>query len=553
MALKANTGADGRVVFLVEADDTKLDSQLKKTTQKIKTESKNWGSAAKNYMGKELDSLIAKVANLGEALGKFVVDFIVQGIGLAENLKEMDGLVETTFGASGQQKIDKWAKSAQTQFGITEMKAKQFAATMGTVAKSQGATTDQAEEMAEALAGLAVDFGAAYQMDSETALKKLQTALGGSASGLKGFVDMSAKAMKEYAQSLGYKDYASLSRENQLQVRYQRIMDWANQGPEPITGSFARSRGSIQNSQSRAQAGVQNVQTEVGKVFLPFKERFYNEVADLVDWLTGAPPAVEGSLENLQQWAGQIKEAADERRKELEKVAEEQGARFGIESDEYDPALWGSFGEYLYQTLLGRQMFSGGKEREKIDSALETLAPYITDIDAAEEKIAEYQKQIDYLLSISPEGAQQSGEAVAGAIAAGISSQQPAVKASVDDILREVNRLNGIGFGGVRVVRPNGIYTPLATGLDYVPYDNYRAALHEGESVLTAQEAKVWRAMKFNLGNQSNLNYDALGGVMRENVRAGGNVYLDGQSVGRVISARQADSYRAMERSGFQQ
>jgi hypothetical protein len=124
------------------------------------------------------------------------------------------------------------------------------------------------------------------------------------------------------------------------------------------------------------------------------------------------------------------------------------------------------------------------------------------------------------------------------------------------EVSAAVERLNSI-MAQLGSSRPGatGTYTyiPHASGLDYVPYDNYRAALHEGESVLTAQEAKVWRAMKFNLGNQSNLNYDALGGVMRENVRAGGNVYLDGQSVGRVISARQADSYRAMERSGFQQ
>ena len=32
-----------------------------------------------------------------------------------------------------------------------------------------------------------------------------------------------------------------------------------------------------------------------------------------------------------------------------------------------------------------------------------------------------------------------------------------------------------------------------ATGLDYVPRDNYLARLHKGEAVLTASEADVWR------------------------------------------------------------
>ena len=33
-------------------------------------------------------------------------------------------------------------------------------------------------------------------------------------------------------------------------------------------------------------------------------------------------------------------------------------------------------------------------------------------------------------------------------------------------------------------------------GLDYVPYDEYPARLHKGEAVLTAAEARAWRAGK---------------------------------------------------------
>jgi hypothetical protein len=33
-----------------------------------------------------------------------------------------------------------------------------------------------------------------------------------------------------------------------------------------------------------------------------------------------------------------------------------------------------------------------------------------------------------------------------------------------------------------------------ANGLNYVPFDGYRAILHQGESVLTRQEANAWRS-----------------------------------------------------------
>ena len=548
MPLQAKKTSDGRIVFLVEADDSKIDSGLQSVTRKIKEKSKEWGSSVKEFMGKEMDSLLSKIAQLGEAFGKFVVDFIVQGVDLAENLKEVDGMVEQTFGQTGQKKMTAWAKTAASQFGMTEMQAKKYATTLGLVAKSQGATTDEAEDMGEKLAGLAVDFGAAFQMDPDTALTKLRSALTGSGTALKGYVDMSAKAMKEYAQSLGFKDFSSLTAEQQFRLRYQRIMDWANQGTDPVTGSFARSRGTVGNAQARAQAAVENTQTEVGKAFLPFKEQFYTGIADFLEWITKAPPAIEGSLDNLKEWSGTVKDSADERRKELDEVALAQGRKVidaDMEADEYDPTRYKSFGESLYVKLLGMQQFAGGKEREKIDAALAAMKPYITDIDAAEAKLAEYQKQIDYLTSGDPAAAEQAGAAVAGAVANGIASQQPAVATAVNGIKKEIDRLRGPVFKGT-------FYMPHASGLDYVPYDNYRASLHAGESVLTAAEAKVWRSMKYGI-QPSGLNYDALGSTMRENIRGGGNVYLDGQAVGRVISARQADAYRALERSGFQQ
>ena len=45
------------------------------------------------------------------------------------------------------------------------------------------------------------------------------------------------------------------------------------------------------------------------------------------------------------------------------------------------------------------------------------------------------------------------------------------------------------GGGGGGVLSPNGF----ATGLDYVPYDNFVARLHEGEMVLTKSQASAYR------------------------------------------------------------
>lgn len=91
------------------------------------------------------------------------------------------------------------------------------------------------------------------------------------------------------------------------------------------------------------------------------------------------------------------------------------------------------------------------------------------------------------------------------------------------------------------------------TGLDWVPFNGYLAQLHEGESVLTAEENRVWQRFKSGgASSRNSIDYDALGGVMRDNIQPGGNVYLDGRVVGAVVSKAQGESYRALQRSGWQ-
>ena len=70
---------------------------------------------------------------------------------------------------------------------------------------------------------------------------------------------------------------------------------------------------------------------------------------------------------------------------------------------------------------------------------------------------------------------------------------------------------------------------------------------------MTAEEARVWRSFKNGGASVANtIDYDAMGGLMRENIKAGGNVYLDGRIVGQVISQQQGNSLRTLERSGWQ-
>ena len=145
------------------------------------------------------------------------------------------------------------------------------------------------------------------------------------------------------------------------------------------------------------------------------------------------------------------------------------------------------------------------------------------------------------------------GSTVTG-IAAGIRDHVPEVQQAVNELISALSPLTALGFSygfntGWFQLKLNGEHE---TGLDYVPFDGYLAGLHEGEGILTAEENQIWQRFKNGDASGRNVDYETLGNVMRDNVHAGGNVYLDGRTVGQVVSGIQGQSYRNLQRSGWQ-
>lgn len=141
-------------------------------------------------------------------------------------------------------------------------------------------------------------------------------------------------------------------------------------------------------------------------------------------------------------------------------------------------------------------------------------------------------------------------------LAQGIADKVPEVQAAVDSVVQQLDRLQGLGFsfniGDFGIEFFGSLFHPHETGLNYVPYDGYLAQLHEGEGILTAEENRIWQRFRNGDAGSRNVDYEQLGNVMRDNVHAGGNVYLDGRTVGHVISDAQGKSFRNLQRSGWQ-
>lgn len=173
-------------------------------------------------------------------------------------------------------------------------------------------------------------------------------------------------------------------------------------------------------------------------------------------------------------------------------------------------------------------------------------------VDETYQSIAESARAAVEALAELPGAAGENAGDIVKSITDALNANVPGVEQAVNAIMSSLNQLSGWGvnldfgsFGSFSFTVPQH-----ESGLNFVPFDGYLASLHEGEGILTAEENRIWQ--RFKDGQGQAVDYDMMGGVMRDNIKPGGNVYLDGRVVGSVISEQQGRSYRQLQRSGWQ-
>ena len=380
-------------------------------------------------------------------------------------------------------------------------------------------------------------------------------------------------------------------------------------------GDFARTSDSFANSQRRVATGIETLKAQIGEALLPIATEVSNAINDLLGVLVYTPPenVFDKASESMADAAGQAAQAqgilgymdklyekygdaatntnewaaALERLKEVfpevnKYINEETGALTATNEqlkqyvenskdaaiEEAKKAAIAGLNEQYVQA--GQDDYTAEIKRDiaqsEADSARASLVNYIN--SRLYEGEAEFKDSgfmtIDQLKWMatdranafgdskdsinewvrifneqSKEASKQSGEMDK------LSKSMASLEADIAIANEALARLSSAAGQAASVMESMGEADGShASGLNYVPFDGYRAILHKGERVLTATEANIYRTTSLQ---PPSMDMGALLG------KVGGDVYLDGRIVGEVMSQRQAQDFRALQRSGWKQ
>ena len=265
--------ADGEITYKVTLDS---DGAIKSMEKIEKTADKT---------SKKADELANKFKSIGTkmtvGLTVPITAFGTYAVKMASDLNEVQNVVDTTFENSSET-INKFAKNAAEQFGISELSAKQFTGTMGAMLKSMGLGNKDITDMSIALSGLAGDMASFYNLDPEEAFEKLRSGISGETEPLKQLgINMSVVNLEAFAMSKGItKSYDSMTQAEQATLRYQYIMETT----ADAQGDYSKTADSTANKTRTTMLQFQTLSAELGQQLLPIVNDVLGVLQNVIKW-----------------------------------------------------------------------------------------------------------------------------------------------------------------------------------------------------------------------------------------------------------------------------
>ncbi len=191
-----------------------------------------------------------------------IASFTKSCIELGSSLSEVQNVVDVTFGDMNRQ-VDAFAKNSIKKYGLSELAAKEYMGTYGSMAKSFGFATEEVYQLSASITGLTGDLASFRNLSTDEAYTKLKSIFTGETESLKEIgVVMTQTALDQYALNEGLgKTTANMTEQEKVMLRYRFVMSALSDAQ----GDFERTSHSWANQVRVLQLQFESLKATIGQ------------------------------------------------------------------------------------------------------------------------------------------------------------------------------------------------------------------------------------------------------------------------------------------------
>lgn len=263
--------------------------------KRLEDQYKSFGSVSAQQLkaaGEDVKKFGQKISAVGDKLTARVTLPIVGAFTLAaknaSDLEENMNKLDVAFGDSAQS-VKEWAKTANTQYGLSMVGATQAASGFGALAKGVGIADNEAANMSTTLAGLSADLGSYFNTANDVSAKALEGIFTGESEALKKFgVVMTDTNLKQFAEDHNLV-WNEMSQTEKTMLRYQFVLEKTRDAQ----GDYSRTSDGTANSIKTFQAAVQDLLTVLGAQLLPIITPIIQNLTNIIAAIAQMPEPIQ--------------------------------------------------------------------------------------------------------------------------------------------------------------------------------------------------------------------------------------------------------------------
>ena len=196
------------------------------------------------------------------------LDFTIQGVGLASDLRETRDAVRDIFGEAGAEGIVKFSEDANTALGLTRQQVLESSQTFGIFGKSAGLAGEDLNTFSTDFVTLASDLAAFKNTSPDEAILAIGAALRGEAEPIRNYgVLLDDATLKQQALKLGLIETTSQALTPQQRVLAAQAEIYAQ--TTDAQGNFAKTSDGLAGQQKILAASFEESKARLGESLLP--------------------------------------------------------------------------------------------------------------------------------------------------------------------------------------------------------------------------------------------------------------------------------------------